>query len=75
MRFLTFFVVTSFVMLQAWAEGPITVKKEPLADFQDCRSEIGWGDSSGEIEGSAQSIGDSIVNLLSEWAHGDYARK
>jgi hypothetical protein len=49
-------------------------QKKSLADFQDCRSGIGWGESSGEIEDSAQSIGDSIVKLLTEWAHGDYAK-
>jgi hypothetical protein len=45
-----------------------------LGEFTDCRSGLGWGGSAGELQGSAQSIGDGIAKLLGNWAHGKYKR-
>lgn len=45
-----------------------------LGEFNDCRSGLGWGGSTGEMENSTQSIGGNIAKLLSGWAYGNYTQ-
>jgi len=46
----------------------VDAAQKSLGEFSDCRSSLGWGGSSGEMEDSTLSIGEHIASLLSEWA-------
>ena len=46
----------------------VDATQKSLGEFSDCRSSLGWGGSSGEMENSTRSIGEHIASLLSDWA-------
>jgi len=41
-----------------------------LAEFSDCQSGIGWGESDGQVNKETDRIGQHVAELINAWAEG-----